>query len=257
MSSDAKPRLPPDIQAVTEQGPLASNTVSSTSLVPDADTWDTANDDNFTAQSRNEGLSPPHSDDDDNESVHLDDDADIMDANAYKALCQMDPPAPVSSPEMVPPDDGDLSLAPPPDNASDVPGQPEMGNTETSSILTVKRFPYGQPGTPRLIWAPFRSQCNWELAHWAKMHGPTLSAVTDLLAIPGLVNGLGLSYHTSKELNSIIDKQLLGSGTPAFKTQDLEIGGEHLQFHYHEIIPCIWALLGNPEFANDLIFTLE
>ena len=36
------------------------------------------------------------------------------------------------------------------------------------------------------IWAPFQSQCNWDVAQWAKMHGPTLSAVTELLAIPGV-----------------------------------------------------------------------
>jgi hypothetical protein len=33
-------------------------------------------------------------------------------------------------------------------------------------------------------WAPFRSQCDWEIAHWAKMCGPTSSALTDFLAIP-------------------------------------------------------------------------
>ena len=35
-------------------------------------------------------------------------------------------------------------------------------------------------------WAPFQSQCDWEFARWAKLHGPTSSAVTDLLAIPGV-----------------------------------------------------------------------
>jgi hypothetical protein len=34
------------------------------------------------------------------------------------------------------------------------------------------------------IWAPFHSKCDWEIAHWAKMHGPTSSAVMDLLVIP-------------------------------------------------------------------------
>ncbi|KAF8268600.1 hypothetical protein EI94DRAFT_1771512 [Lactarius quietus] len=165
---------------------------------------------------------------------------------------------------MEPPDDGDLLSAPPPDNASDLPSQPKMGNSETSLNLTVEQFPYGQLGTPVAhiaqgttlykdsVWAPFQLQCDWELVHWAKMCGPTSSAMTDLLTIPGLVKGLGLSYHTSKELNSIIDKQLLGGSTPVFKTQDLEIGGEHLRFHYCEIILCIWALLDNPD---DIILT--
>lgn len=34
------------------------------------------------------------------------------------------------------------------------------------------------------IWAPFHSQCNWEIARWGKMHGPTSSAVDELFAIP-------------------------------------------------------------------------
>jgi hypothetical protein len=33
------------------------------------------------------------------------------------------------------------------------------------------------------IWVPFRSQCDWEVAHWAKMQGPTSSAVLELLVI--------------------------------------------------------------------------
>ena len=34
------------------------------------------------------------------------------------------------------------------------------------------------------IWAPFQSQCDWEVVRWAKLRGPTSSAFTDLLAIP-------------------------------------------------------------------------
>ncbi|KAH9162396.1 hypothetical protein EDB89DRAFT_2079746 [Lactarius sanguifluus] len=69
--------------------------------------------------------------------------------------------------------------------------------------LIVNRFPYGSAGVPvpgvhqglllhwtsleglsTSIWAPFRSQCDWEFAHWAKMCGPTSSAVAALLAVP-------------------------------------------------------------------------
>ena len=69
------------------------------------------------------------------------------------------------------------------------------------------------------------------------------------------VEKLGLSYRTSNELNSIIDKEL--PGTPTFKTQDFTVGGELLQFHYRDIILCIRALFGNPEFTRDLIFAPE
>ncbi|KAH8976821.1 hypothetical protein EDB92DRAFT_2012952 [Lactarius akahatsu] len=105
------------------------------------------------------------------------------------------------------------------------------------------------------VWAPFRSQCDWEFARWAKMCGATATAVTALLAIPELVNKLGLSYRTSVELNNLIDKAL--PGRPSFQCENLTIGGEDLQFHYRDIVPCIRALFGNPEFAHELVFAPE
>ena len=33
-------------------------------------------------------------------------------------------------------------------------------------------------------YAPFNSQADWEFAKWAKLRGPTSTAVTDLLSIP-------------------------------------------------------------------------
>src|SRR6266702_584095 len=71
-----------------------------------------------------------------------------------------------------------------------------------TTTLVIDRFPHGHPGAPvsgigqasifeatcnglgDSIWAPFRSQCDWEIARWAKMRGPTSTAVTELLAIP-------------------------------------------------------------------------
>ncbi|KAF8257783.1 hypothetical protein EI94DRAFT_1918962 [Lactarius quietus] len=157
------------------------------------------------------------------------------------------------------PPDGDLSSVPPPEQSGDSPIQSEAGNSESSSTLTIELFPHGQPGAPdtlgESVWAPFRSQCDWELAHWVKTSGSTSSAVNVLLRIPGLVEKLGLSFHTSKELNDIIDNQL--PSTPTFKTHDVVIGGEDLQFHYRDLIPCIRALFANPEFAHDLICAPE
>ncbi|KAF8265448.1 hypothetical protein EI94DRAFT_1858251 [Lactarius quietus] len=172
------------------------------------------------------------------------------------------------------PPDGDLSSVPPLEQSGDSPIQSEAGNSESSSTLTIELFPHGQPGAPvadtpqgvtvyessqdtlgESVWAPFRSQCDWELAHWVKTSGSTSSAVNMLLRIPGLVEKLGLSFHTSKELNDIIDNQL--PSTPTFKTHDVVIGGEDLQFHYRDLIPCIRALFSNPEFAHDLICAPE
>ncbi|KAF8264339.1 hypothetical protein EI94DRAFT_1805975 [Lactarius quietus] len=59
------------------------------------------------------------------------------------------------------------------------------------------------------IWSPFRSQCDWELTHWAKMRGPTSSAMEELLAIPEVIEKLRLSYSSTKELNDIIHIMVL------------------------------------------------
>ena len=127
-----------------------------------------------------------------------------MDANTFEILSLDDPPSSASIFEVEPPN-GDLLSAPPPEHSSDIPIQPEIGSSENDSTLIVERFPHGQPGAPVVgippgttvyessrdmlgesVWAPFQSQCDWELAYWAKTHGPTSSVVTDLLAIPGV-----------------------------------------------------------------------
>ena len=70
-----------------------------------------------------------------------------------------------------------------------------------------------------------------------------------------VVEKLGLSYSTSKELNDIIDKAL--PGPPPFQCINLSVGGENLEFHYREIIPSIRSLFGNPDFACHLIYAPE
>jgi hypothetical protein len=92
----------------------------------------------------------------------------------------------------------------------DPPDRVEADNSEPTSELSVDGFPYGNAGAPihsgnqglgvyesaqaafsDAVWAPFRSQCDWEIARWAKMRRPTSTAVTELLAIPN-VSGLHL-----------------------------------------------------------------
>jgi Plavaka transposase len=69
------------------------------------------------------------------------------------------------------------------------------------------------------------------------------------------VDKLGLSYKNTNELNSIIDNEL--PGRASFICQDLVIGSETLQLYYRDILQCIHALYGDPEFARDLIFAPE
>ena len=80
---------------------------------------------------------------------------------------------------------------------------PPIYPTAPETDVFVERFPLGNPGTHlpgaqrgtsiyessqaafgASKWAPFHSQCDWEIAHWAKMRGPSSSAMEELLAIP-------------------------------------------------------------------------
>ncbi|KAI9429981.1 hypothetical protein H4582DRAFT_2114026 [Lactarius indigo] len=140
------------------------------------------------------------------------------------------------------------SRSPPSDPAQPLHSNPSDTNpSDTNGPLQDK---FGSS-----IWAPFRSQCDWEIMRWAKMWGPTLLAVTNILAIPEVIDELGLSYHMPNELNKIIDGKL--PGHPQFKCKDMTIAGITLQFYFHNILQCIWTLYGNPEFARDLVFVPE
>ncbi|KAN0136583.1 hypothetical protein V8E53_005630 [Lactarius tabidus] len=81
---------------------------------------------------------------------------------------------------------------------------------------------------PENIWYPFCSQHDWDFARWAKNRGPSSTAVTELLAIEGVVENLG------------------------FKCEEISLGGESFDIHFREVIPCIRALFSNPNFASRL-----
>ena len=123
----------------------------------------------------------------------------------------------------------DVSQLPRQENTVEPPLQagqrPARAEVEDSGVVIIDRFPFGFPGAPitdpldRLdsatenrsspiggrprgdsIWAPFRSQCDWEFARWAKLRGSTSSAVTDLLAIPEVCTVLYSLYHVPSAL---------------------------------------------------------
>jgi hypothetical protein len=141
----------------------------------------------------------------DNASDCMDDNADTMDANTFETLSQHNTASSVAHQE-TDHSNGDHSLAQPPEGTGPLIIQTETGDLETSRPnMVIKRFPHGHPGAPvagipqgasvyesaqdglgESLWAPFRSQCNWETVRWAKMRGPTSTATTELLAIPGV-----------------------------------------------------------------------
>ena len=70
-------------------------------------------------------------------------------------------------------------------------------NAGMSPTVVIDRFLLGNAGAQipspcgsnedtaaaQSVWAPFVSQCDWQVTHWAKICGATSSAMTDLLAI--------------------------------------------------------------------------
>lgn len=81
----------------------------------------------------------------------------------------------------------------------------ETDDPNTMSTMVIDRFPSGSPGTPipgmphrasahesaqdrsmESIWAPFRSQKDWEIVHWVKISSLSSSDVNNLMAISGI-----------------------------------------------------------------------
>lgn len=122
-------------------------------------------------------------------------------------------------------------------------------------------------------WYPFNSKLDWEVAKWAKLRGPSDTSFSDLLAIEGvskcgliilmaLANGrfkirerLTLSYKDTKQLNEIIDKQL--PCRPTFHRSVVVVDGICFDVYFRDVIECIKALYGDPEFAPYLVFAPE
>ncbi|KAF8500501.1 hypothetical protein F5888DRAFT_1793628 [Russula emetica] len=104
-------------------------------------------------------------------------------------------------------------------------------------------------------WAPFLSQLDWEVAHWAKVCGLSSTTFTKLLKINGVCECLGLSYHSSQQLNNIIDSSL--PEIPKFQRNSVVMGGEVFEMYSHNIIDCIKYLFSDPEFTPHLLLAPE
>lgn len=63
-------------------------------------------------------------------------------------------------------------------------GKPIQVNKPTTSGIYQGNI--GQGEQPANLYALFASQVDWEFAKWVKLRGPTSTAVTDLLNIPGV-----------------------------------------------------------------------
>ncbi|TEB37737.1 hypothetical protein FA13DRAFT_1751781 [Coprinellus micaceus] len=104
-------------------------------------------------------------------------------------------------------------------------------------------------------WAPFSLKIDWEFVRWANLRGPGSTAFSELLAIEGVAEALGLSYRSTQELNKIVDHAL--PSWPQFHRSEVVVAGEEFELYLRDIIECIRALWGDPEFLPFLIFEPE
>ena len=74
-------------------------------------------------------------------------------------------------------------------------------------------------------------------------------------AIQQLVELLGLSYKTSQQLDQLVDT--LPSKRPQFRRHEIAVGGEPFEIYAREIMDCLVALWGDPEFAPILVVVPE
>ncbi|KAJ3818442.1 hypothetical protein F5880DRAFT_1491390 [Lentinula raphanica] len=112
------------------------------------------------------------------------------------------------------------------------------------------------PANVENVWSPFISRIDWEVARWAKLRGTGSTAFTELLAIKGVSEALGLSYHNSAELNKIIDKAL-PARRPPFTREEVVIAGEAFDIYKCDILACIRSLYGSPCHARYLCVAPE
>ncbi|THU77334.1 hypothetical protein K435DRAFT_702628 [Dendrothele bispora CBS 962.96] len=105
-------------------------------------------------------------------------------------------------------------------------------------------------------WAPFTSKLDWEVAYWAKMCGPGSTSFSELLAIDGVSEALRLSYRTTQQLDSIIDKHI-PSPRPSFSRCEIVIQGQCIEFYTRNILECLKSLWADPDFAAQLILEPE
>ena len=130
------------------------------------------------------------------DSIKQLDPANLVDADAFEYLTCGSPN--LSACDQLTDNEVPMDPIPQPNQTEvDSEDQADVVDTESASAVVIESFPFGRPGAPipdraqgpsahDSGWAPFHSQLDWEVACWAKRRGQTSTAVTELLAIPGV-----------------------------------------------------------------------
>ena len=127
--------------------------------------------------------------------------ADLADADTFQDLLCGSSNA--STGDQLTDDETPFDLTPQPDQ-TEAGDEADAADSESASAVVVDAFPFGSPGAPitgraqglstydslapstSSPWAPFQSKLDWDVARWVNLRGRTSSAVSELLAIPGV-----------------------------------------------------------------------
>ena len=229
-------------------------------------------------------ISDDSDDDNDNIATHL-----ALDENGLEPCHHTRPPSNVADPTDLDQEMSSEHKAPPTDNdTTDTLWSPSHKEAESGSCkMSVHCYVSRRHGqchsnaklgenqkyehqmgkeSQENVYAPFASQLDWEVAKWAKMHGPSSTSFTELMTLDGeaknliltklkIPEWLGLSFKNSHELINMIDTHL--PGQPLFQQKEILVGDEVCKLYFQDIIQCIHALFGDQDFAPYLRFAPE
>ncbi|KAI1784280.1 hypothetical protein LXA43DRAFT_976757 [Ganoderma leucocontextum] len=133
---------------------------------------------------------------------------------------------------------------------------PNVVPTLPAHVIYRHSLEHGETSAATNIYYPFASRMEWCVAKWAKTRGPGSTSFSELLAIEDVAERLSLSFKNTRGLNYIIDRHL-PPARPRFQREELVVAGEPQEVFFRDILQCVEALWGDPEFAPILLLVPE
>ncbi|KAK7020726.1 hypothetical protein VNI00_017626 [Paramarasmius palmivorus] len=104
-------------------------------------------------------------------------------------------------------------------------------------------------------YGPFASQIDWEVARWAVKDNIGHNSLDRLLAIPGVVEKLGLSYKNVYGLHKAVDSVPPRAGKWKIRRLNFrDRPGEEFILRYRNPLDAIQSLWGDPHLSQHLVY---
>ncbi|KIY52108.1 hypothetical protein FISHEDRAFT_5445, partial [Fistulina hepatica ATCC 64428] len=101
----------------------------------------------------------------------------------------------------------------------------------------------------------FALKKDWEIARWAIQHGTGKGAFDELLHIPGVTEGLGISFKNTDEMNAMIDT--MPNNLREWQEKVLRFTdspSEEFTMYYRNPVDAIKCLMGDPDLVDHLVY---